>query len=134
MVSVSILLDDVIDHLSKPYAILSLGAGGDDLAEIVAADEVTEAVVRHRPDGLLISGGGNDILGRGRLARLLLPFKKGRKPEAYIGVEMNAALAAVAEHYRTLFRRLARRAPGLKIFTHGYDWAIPARGRWLGRP
>lgn len=128
------LLTDVIDWLSTPYAILSLDAAGDLLSDMVRQGELLTAVVEERPHAVLLSGGGNDLLGGSNLARALLRFEPGRAPAAYLGAGFEANLRAVLGDYERLFDRVSRVAPGTRVLTHVYDYAIPAGGRWLGRP
>ncbi|MBP0482218.1 SGNH/GDSL hydrolase family protein [Sagittula salina] len=129
-----ILLSDVIDHLGAHYAIRSLGAAGDLVADIVAQDELIATVAAERPDGVLISGGGNDLLGEGRLVRSLRPYDPALGVDDYLTQGFETALHAVITDYRGLLHRLVRGFPGLPVLIHGYDHAIPARGKWLGRP
>ena len=129
-----LLLDDVIDHLSKDYAICSLGGAGHVLADMVAEDEMTQAIERERPDVFLISGGGNDLLGDGMLKTVLKPFQSGRPAEEYLNRRFEEVLSAIEENYTNVFDRFTRRFPRLKIFCHGYDYAIPDDGPWLGKP
>jgi lysophospholipase L1-like esterase len=128
------LLDDVIDQLFDAYAILSLDAAGDLLADMVRQNELVSAVVQERPDVVLLSGGGNDLLGGARLSRMLLPYEASRPPEAYLGEAFEVNLRQVIADYETLVARLAAVAPATQILCHSYDHAIPANGRWLGRP
>ncbi len=129
-----LLLKDVIDHLSENYAIYSLGAAGDLLADIIAEDEITDAIKRVKPHLFLISGGGNDLLGDGMLAKVLKPFDESLKPEEYLNKQFNIMLEKLATLYQNLFKRLLRTFSGMKIITHGYDYAIPDNGPWLGKP
>jgi lysophospholipase L1-like esterase len=128
------LLDDVIDQLFDAYAILSLDAAGDLLSDMVRQNELVSAVVQERPDLVLLSGGGNDLLGGSRLARVLPSYEPSRGPEAYLGDEFEANLRQVIADYETLVMRLGSVAPTTRILCHSYDHAIPANGRWLGRP
>lgn len=128
------LLTDVIDWLSVPFAILSLDAAGDLLSDMVRQGELITAVVEERPHAVLLSGGGNDLLGGSNLARALLSFEPGRMPDAYLGDAFEANLRAVLDGYERLFDRLSRVAPETPVLTHVYDYAIPAGGRWLGQP
>lgn len=128
------LLDDVIDQLFDAYAILSLDAAGDLLSDMVRQNELVSAVVQEKPDVVLLSGGGNDLLGGSRLSRLLLPYEPSRPPEAYLGSAFEANLRQVIVDYETLVMRLASVAPATRLVCHSYDHAIPAHGRWLGRP
>ena len=82
-----ILLDDVIDELNErpDLAVFSLGGAGHLLVDMIAEDEITGAIEAERPDFFLISGGGNDLVGDGRLATMLHPYSANRAPENYLG-------------------------------------------------
>jgi len=128
------LLDDVIDQLDEHYAIRSLGAAGDLISDIVAQDELISTVALERPDGVLISGGGNDLLGKGRLAKALRKFEPGLSPEDYLTDNFYQKLSEVIGGYQSVLFRLTRSFPRIPVFVHGYDHARPSRGPWLGRP
>lgn len=130
-----ILLDDVIDHLLRDYAILSLGAGGDLLSDMLAQGEYLEFIDDERAEAFLISGGGNDLLGEGRLATVLKPFAPELEPADYVETkEFRTLLANVLDQFRQIFQNLFDAFPHLVAFCHGYDYAIPDSGRWLGEP
>ena len=61
------LLDDVIDQLFDQFAIFSLDAAGDLLQDMKKQDELSGAITAEQPQVVLLSGGGNDLLGDGRL-------------------------------------------------------------------
>lgn len=132
-----IRLDDVIDGLMNQhdYQIRSLGAAGDLISNMVQVDEFTSAISEERADIFLISGGGNDMLGGGRLTE----FLHSRPASAPVQDRLNPArwqsfLQGVAELYMQLFDRLTRRFPSLQILCHGYDYALPQGQKWLGKP
>lgn len=129
-----LLLDDVIDHLFDRYAILSLDAAGDLMADIMRQNELVAAVAQERPDVVLLSGGGNDVLSGARLSSLLPPYAEGRKAQAYLGPEFEANLKSVARDYDTLVGRVLAVRPGVRVICHTYDYVLPANSRWLGRP
>jgi lysophospholipase L1-like esterase len=129
-----ILLRDVIDQLDEHYAIRSLGAAGDLISDMFAQDELIATIAAERPDAVVISGGGNDLLGDGRLAKALRPFDPALSPEQYLTPNFEDTLSEVIELYRDILHRVVRTFPGLPVFIHGYDHAIPERGKWLGRP
>lgn len=129
-----ILLADVIDQLDDDFAIRSLGAAGDLIKDMVAQDELVATVAAENPDAVLLSGGGNDLLGEGRLVKALKPFDPSFGIEDYVTEDFEATLRDVIGLYRGLIVRLVRAFPDLPVVVHGYDHAIPARGRWLGRP
>ena len=128
------LIKDTIDHLFDDYAIYSLGAAGDLVSAMLAQDEILDAVRAENPHAFFLSGGGNDLLGDGRLATALHPFDPSRAPEDYPNQNFSARLNEVLGIMRQIFRSLASEFPSLKIFVHGYDYALPNRGKWLGRP
>lgn len=129
-----LLLDDVIDHLFDRYAILSLDAAGDLMTDIMRQNELVVAVAQERPDVVLLSGGGNDILNGARLSRLLPPYAEGRPAQAYLGPEFEANLKSVVRDYDALVARVLAVQPGVRVICHTYDYVLPANSRWLGRP
>lgn len=133
-----IKLKDVIDQLIDldqfRYAIYGLSEAGDLLGDIVREDELCEAVEKENPHIVLISGGGNDMVGGERMKEMVHKFTPSRKPENYPNAKFGAFLDQLESLYRKLFDRLLRQKPHLKIICHGYDHAIPANGRWLGKP
>ena len=128
------LLTDTIDHLMRDHAVLSLGAAGDLLSDILRQDELLAAVATERADAVLLSAGGNDLLGSSRLTRVLEPLDPGRDAEGYLGATFDAFLAGALASYRRLVEAVTAPHPRLVVIGHGYDRAVPAAGRWLGRP
>lgn len=128
------LLDDVIDQLWDDYAIFSLDAAGDLLTDMVKQGEVIAAVIAERPDVVLLSGGGNDLLGEARLARVLPPFDPKREARDYLGDLFEAHLATVLKAYEEVVQRVRAAAADTAIVLHTYDYALPNAGRWLGKP
>ncbi|WP_050527828.1 trypsin-like peptidase domain-containing protein [Pseudorhodobacter aquimaris] len=128
------LLEDVIDQLSEDYAIYSLGAAGDLVQDMLDQDEILQAVRDHNPHLVLISGGGNDLLGDGMLQTALHAFKTGRPSKDYPNAAFDKRIKAIISIYRSIFTALLTEFPTLKILCHGYDYAEPANARWLGKP
>jgi hypothetical protein len=128
------LLDDVIDNLFDDHAIFSLDAAGDLISDMVRQNELVSAVVQEQPHVVLLSGGGNDVLGGARLSTMLPSFQQGRAPEDYLGPAFDANLLRVLSDYETLISRIFAIKPDLRVLCHSYDHAIPAGGRWLGQP
>lgn len=133
-----LMLKDTIDHLIDldqfEYAVYGLSEAGDLLANIVSEDEITRAVEEENPDIFLISGGGNDMVGNGRMATMVHKYSTSRLPENYPNNRFNVFLDELEQLYRTLFSRLITARPHIKIICHGYDNAIPSKGKWLGKP
>lgn len=127
-------IDQLIDRDHFQYAIYGLSGAGDLLSNIVKEDEISEAIENENPDVFLISGGGNDMVGDGRMATLVHKFTANRKPETYPNDKFDLFLNELETLYRGLFTRLLANKPHLKILCHGYDNAIPQEGNWLGKP
>jgi lysophospholipase L1-like esterase len=128
------LLDDVIDQLFSEYAIFSLDAAGDLLSDMISQNELVGAVAAEKPDFVFLSGGGNDLLGSGRLTRHIEPFRPGRPAAEYLGAPFERFLRSVMDDYRRIVSQLRQAAPNVRVLVHSYDRAIPNGGRWLGQP
>lgn len=127
------LLDDVIDHLFDDWAIYCVGAAGDLLQDMARQDEVTAAVLSEKPDLLLLSGGGNDLLGGGQLAHYLKPHAGGMTAADHVTDAFEDLLTRILAIYADLVEK-ALTAGAKRVVCHGYDYAIPSSGQWLGRP
>jgi lysophospholipase L1-like esterase len=127
------LLQDVVDQLNRDHAVYCTAAAGDMLTDMIAQDEVVAAVLAEKPAAILVSAGGNDLLGK--IQTLIEPFDPRRTPEDYLGTTFGAFLEALVTDYRRFLLRLIEHAESAPIFCHSYDYALPRRGgRWLGRP
>lgn len=130
-----IRLKDTIDQLvaEHGYQLLSLGAAGDLISNMAAAREYEKRIEEEKADFFLLSGGGNDMLGGGRLATFIKG--SGTTPEEWLDREAwEGFLSQIASLYRGLFRSLVGRFPSTTILCHGYDYALPRGQRWLGKP
>ena len=130
------VLDDVVDQLQNDYAICDLAGAGHTLQLISAGEELYERVAREKPDGVMLSGGGNDLLGEQSLTLHLKDFVPGLEPEAYLRDSLGRHLDLGMDFYHSMIERLLKVDPALKILCHGYDWVIPdeTKGGWLGQP
>lgn len=133
-----ILLDDVIDNFiaQKDFAVRSLGAAGDLVEHMNVRREYMAALGETGARVMLLSGGGNDLLGEGRLAELLLPYKNGMKVEDVVNKD---ALQRVADrilgYYGAILKDVEGTYPHVTIFGHGYDTPFPKKdGNYFGKP
>ncbi|MEL6599326.1 MAG: D-Ala-D-Ala carboxypeptidase family metallohydrolase [Pseudomonadota bacterium] len=129
-----LLLKDTIDHLTRPYAIKSLGAAGDLLERMVRKREYLGALEETGAPILLLSGGGNDLCAGGALADHLEEFRKGKLPGDYLLPSYQGLIDEALGNYETIFTDVARHYPDVTILCHGYDYPIPNNGQWLGNP
>jgi hypothetical protein len=130
------LVEDTIDHLFNHFAVYCVSAGGDELGNMFQQNEYLPALEAQGARGLLLSGGGNDLLG-GRFGSYLNAFTPGSDPRRLLTDEFFGRVQDMINIYKTVFDSMLRLKPGVKIFCHGYDFVIPQvgqEGKWLGRP
>lgn len=127
-------LTDTIDHLMVPYAIRCVSAAGDLLGDMADKAEYIAALRETNASILLLSGGGNDLLRNGQLANHLEAYHPDLKPADYLKPSFDHVLSQAFSNFERILRDVHGAFPQVQILTHGYDYAIPARGRWLGRP
>jgi hypothetical protein len=158
---------DIIDWLirNEAFAVRSIAAGGDWLANIIYEGRYIEELSLYQPDVFLISGGGNDAVEGDRLAIFVSKCKIERRPEDIkdehfhmvfqlfdrtfdennqehakfikrkkvlerMRNEFFSFMLVLKAQYHLLFAgiRKSKKFAGLKIITHGYDYAIPHDG------
>jgi len=129
-----IVLDDVVDYLiDRPmFAVYSIGAAGDLLREMVARGEYLDAIAENQPEAFMLSGGGNDLVGR--LTEFVRRFASDLAPSDYISPAFAGFRRELAHDFRCLFSQVAAEKPDLQTFCHSYAYVVPNKGRWLGRP
>ncbi len=130
------VLDDIVDQMSGSYAICCIAGAGHTLQSITASQELPKAIRSERPDGVLLSGGGNDLLGEATLTLHLNDFQPGLAPEGYFRDSIGRHLDLMLDFYTQLIEGALKVDPALNLFVHGYDWPIPdpEKGGWLGAP
>lgn len=131
-------LSDTIDQLAQDAdkAIFSLSGAGDLLRDMADRREYLAALQQTGAPVMLLSGGGNDILGGGNFERFLLPFEDGKGPKDLLNIPLlESAMRAVLADYRRILGDVRHHFPGVRIFGHAYDVAYPQPdGRWIGKP
>lgn len=78
-----LFIKEIIDNLIKArrndYAIYSLAFGGDWLANMIYENQYIEELQLLEPDAFIISGGGNDLAGGKRIAKMVENPQSRRK-------------------------------------------------------
>jgi hypothetical protein len=135
----------IIDHLQNlvgDHAVIgNLATHGHEVRQILGLEQRREIIKRLRaatkPDALLFSGGGNDLVGD-QFCLWLNPMSPGATPAGLIIQERLAGILAVVEGgLRELIRLRDQFSPATKLFFHGYDFAQPSdqgvcrTGPWL---
>ncbi|GHE98262.1 hypothetical protein GCM10016455_18690 [Aliiroseovarius zhejiangensis] len=129
-----IRLRDTIDHLMHTYAVYSLGAAGDLLKRMADQQEYIRALEETGAEILLLSGGGNDLVAGGALAAHLEAFDPDLAPADYLMPSFQALLDDALGHYGRMFRQVHQKFPYVSILCHGYDYPVPNKDKWLGKP
>ncbi|NLD68641.1 MAG: caspase family protein [Limnobacter sp.] len=129
------LLKDVIDHLlDRGRLVSSLDEAGDTLDNMVKQREYIGELQRTGASILLLSAGGNDVLGGSNLAHHLRDEDETLPPSDLL----LPSFFAVLDHTLGLYERIVREVEALpgNVITicHGYDRPLPNEGRWLGQP
>jgi hypothetical protein len=87
-----------------------------------------------RWSGILLSGGGNDICGDHRFRDWLKPNGGGaHPPDYYITPAFDHELGILEGIYEEAIALVGNVTPGVRLFVHDYDFAIPDRRCVTGR-
>ncbi len=123
---------NVIDHLDtmagRSISLLRLERSGDELLSILHGKQTTKLAKRLRDfpvQALLLSGGGNDILGAG-FGELLKDVPTGSGEQFLDKPLARCRIQQLKYAYLELARIRDRNRPGCVIYAHGYDYAIPS--------
>ncbi len=130
-------LKEVIDHIFDQYSIYSLGYAADWLSNIYLENEYVSAIRKYRPEIFLISGGGNDMVGEGRMESILNNYSDGDEINELINhKEFDSILKDFEVIYSSIFSKLKNEFPELKIICHGYDYPYldGEENKWFGKP
>lgn len=140
------LVYDIIDHLSKVYAIRCVAAAADTLANYFSGDKkrgdyYLDVLTETKPAFFLISGGGNDILGS-QFRDFLIdkPYDKNLRGSAngkeFLKETFGFQISKLMDIYTSMFGLLQTQFPNMKTIVHGYDYPVHldyTNKGWLGR-
>lgn len=141
------LLKDIVDHFihagKDSIAIWSTDCAGDTLMSMWQDRKKLHEYLNYlvynyspaHPSFMLLSGGGNDLLGDGRLSLMLNRYSKGATPDDLIKKDdARHAINGVMYHFNLILNELAGSFPKIKVFIHGYDYPVPMGDKWIGGP
>ena len=121
---------DIIRELWDEYAILSLAKAGDAWESVLRQDELFATVAEEEPDVVLLSVGGNNVLGQ--IETFVHHWSPTRPKDAYLNEEFQYELNKIAFYTEHWVSRLVNL--GCDVVMHGYGYAEPRpadRGGWL---
>jgi V8-like Glu-specific endopeptidase len=127
------LLADIVDVLMEKYAVNCISAAGDTVENMIRSGEYLQAIADVSPALFVFSGGGNDLVGDGKLRAVLRDFSPDAGPNALIDDAIfNPILDEVIDGFETILRTCSRSFAGLKVLSHGYDHPRNLeRGPWI---
>ncbi|MDB6178708.1 N-acetylmuramoyl-L-alanine amidase [Paracoccus sp. Z330] len=133
-----LLLSDIIDNFiaQNDLATYSLGAAGDLVEHMAIRREYHRALGTTGARVMVLSGGGNDLLGDGRLFDLLRPYHSGATADDLLDMpSLQAASQQILGYYARILADVRMNHPGVMIFGHGYDTPFPRKGKkHFGKP
>jgi lysophospholipase L1-like esterase len=135
------LKGDLLGHLmaTKKYNVYRISEAGDTLENMVYGTEYRKvnwtpkppqifetlaAIRRYRPKIFLFSGGGNDFAGK-ELEAYLNHADSGLNPVREDVVNY-VFKTGTRKAYKDMIDLVRAEQPGIKIFLHGYGYAIPS--------
>ncbi|SDF48365.1 Trypsin-like peptidase domain-containing protein [Limimaricola pyoseonensis] len=128
------MITDTLDHLrEEQFNVRSMAAAGDTVDKMLSSPHFVNVLRQERARIFLFSGGGNDLLGGGRIRQVLHPDTEGVPASELIN---NAGLEPLLENvlngYRSMIATLATHLPAVQIFSHGYDYLGKIdKGPWI---
>ncbi|MCX4245136.1 SGNH/GDSL hydrolase family protein [Paraliomyxa miuraensis] len=133
------MVDDIGDHLfcdaSNHFNVLNCGAAGDRLVTMEREREQETLVDQVGAAGLVLSGGGNDLLVQFQeFLQAWEPGQPGEPSARIVTAALDARLSHVMEIMRRVLLGVRGRDPELPIIVHGYDYlrvGDPEQGPFL---
>jgi lysophospholipase L1-like esterase len=116
------LVKDILDYVMMEFPVLSIAAAGDELENYKADGELLATVAEVRPQFVLISGGGNDIIGPEIEHLLFEGIPAGKTPREYLNEKFDANMANLKELYQYFITELKKHQSVEQLFIHGYDY------------
>jgi hypothetical protein len=122
--------------VARGHTIHNIAYWGDTIAAIASARDYLNALKHTKAKLLLLGGGGNDLLGDGKLKTYLRLYSPERQPKDYVLDSFYQELRSVILHYESILQSIAANSAlkNVKVVVHGYDYARPMKLGWLGEP
>ncbi len=114
---------DTLDYIMNEYRLLSLAEAGDEVADYIKHDELLTNVQQLKPAFVLISGGGNDVLGPEIKDILKTNIANGKVASDFLDIAMfEEKLKFLSDSYQMFFKKIISLVPNVRILVHGYDY------------
>ena len=119
------LVKDTLDYVMEKYALRSLAAAGDELENYKKDGQLLEEISRLQPRYVLISGGGNDIIGPAIVDILKNGMPGGLTAKEYLNEKFEKKMEDLDALYHYFFNEIAKFESVKHVFVHGYDYVLP---------
>jgi hypothetical protein len=116
------LVKDTIDWVMRKFPVRSLAAAGDTMEDYVNSGQLLKEVDITKPKFVLISGGGNDIIGPKIVNILNKDNTEGDAPGNYLNNDYASVKRKLIDQYEYFFCELEKRSHIKLILVHGYDY------------
>jgi len=134
-----ILVKDTLDYIMESWPLKSLAWAGDTLENYKKSGQLLKYVKKLRPKYVLISGGGNDIIGSEIQRFLKQDVSNAKHPRDYLNGAFEKQLKTLEDYYNFFFKEISSYACVERIIVHGYDYIradhakIVTKGGWLNK-
>ncbi len=118
------LVKDTLDYVMERYPLRSIAAAGDELQNYRKSGQLIKEIKKERPKYVLISGGGNDIIGPSIVDILLDGKEPGLSPELYLNSTYQTKMDSLSADYNYFFNRIHEFDFVEQVFVHGYDYVL----------
>ena len=124
---------NVIDYFKskEKFNLLELARNGDEIVDILSGESkfnLLHKIASTKIDFLLISGGGNDLVGAYDFEYLLSKNTTGKTPSEFINKErLDRKISQISNAYYDLvdYCRIFSKNKNIVVLTHCYGYAIP---------
>lgn len=123
-----------MDYLDDTHDVLNLAMWGDELDEMVKAEQYKQSLGSGNFRHFFLSGGGNDVLGN--IPKFVTERKKGDTDPANAQNYVNGDFANALNRLMKDYAKVEAAVPANTVlYVHGYAYAIPVPGgKYLGKP
>lgn len=119
------LVKDTLDYVMEKYPLRSLAAAGDELRNYKKDGQLLKEIDRLKSKYVLISGGGNDIIGPAIVDILKEGVPSGSPATDYLNATFGNKMKELDALYHYFFNEIAKFGFVEQIFVHGYDYVRP---------
>ncbi len=119
------LVKDTLDYVMEKYPLRSLAAAGDELQNYKKDGQLLKEIGRLKPKYVLLSGGGNDIIGPAIVDILKNGMPGGLTPKEYLNDNFEKKMKNLDSLYHYFFNEIAKFGFVKQVFVHGYDYVLP---------